>query len=71
MPAVQKRSSLASINKNASSDVNGSSNSISDQVPKKAKVQPNSQPSGFEEDLARLTKEISHKSGNFFSRTFY
>lgn len=66
MPAVQKRPSLAAIDKKLNSGLNNKGDNLGDQVAKKAKVKATSQPSGFEEDLAQLTEEIIKKSGWFY-----
>lgn len=63
MPTVQKRPSLAAIDKQLNTGLNNKVGNMGNQIAKKAKVKATSQPSGFEEDLALLTKEITRKSG--------
>lgn len=56
MPAIQKRTQ---------GEKKFSMNGERTQITKKAKLDPNSQPSGFEEDLKHMNHEIKINSGMF------
>lgn len=57
--SIQKRPSLATINQNQ----NLNREQMRSQVAKKARLQASAQPSGFEDDLEELTKDIHHGGG--------
>lgn len=71
MPTIQKRQSLAAIDNMINTGLNNKEANMENQVSKKAKVLASAQPSGFEEDLEIMTRELNSGPGMVFFWLYY